>query len=256
MDLGQARPSLTWICPEAFKGSKIVENFNFWFYNETAVQEVLRVEFLDNNNQAVKKCWWPISFRGWRPLGTPYNQVFGDIVPLQRVVGIRFAAPERLNQGTCYFDYMRTRSGGHVIWDLQHPWCFFEGRLDTPAPEKFIYSPNDLSLNHPAIPPLVPENQITPEQRRDVIRVARAVQRQNAIMSAHAAGASTEDIPREKEVPDEAYCFPKDFYPEKFDAPRTSNPRRPLSRPVPSRPTRGRTRRWRRCARSFAGPSS
>ena len=161
-----------------------------------------------------------------------------------------------MNQGKFYFDYMRTRSGGHVIWDLQHPWCFFEGRLDTPTPEKFIYSPYDLSLNHPAIPPLVPENQITPEQRRDVIRVARALERQNAIMSAHAAGASTEDIPREKDVSDEAYRFPKDFYPTEFGAALRTSKRRPAGRRIPSRPTRGRIPMWWRCARSFVGPSS
>ena len=66
--------SLTWICPEAFKGSKIVENFNFWFYNETAVQKVLRVEFLDDKNQGSRNVGGRSTFGDGGPWGLPITR--------------------------------------------------------------------------------------------------------------------------------------------------------------------------------------
>jgi hypothetical protein len=148
-------------------------------YNDTPIEKVLRLELL-NGTQVVGKCWYAMNFAGWRALGAPYPQVM--LNPGQQVVtGFRLIAPENVEFGRVYVDYVNPKWDGVLLPDDQQPWVNPDaGKPDGPwmlntkellassNPEHYIHSPVDIAYKRPWLAKRQPPEKISEQERQDL----------------------------------------------------------------------------------------
>jgi hypothetical protein len=94
-------------------------SFLLWAYRQTPLRDCLRLELLFES-RVVGRCWWPLSYQGWRPLGVPYEMV--GLKNGQKVDTIRLLAPASEPAGRIYLDAIDLQFQGHIADDTQHPW--------------------------------------------------------------------------------------------------------------------------------------
>jgi chondroitin-sulfate-ABC endolyase/exolyase len=152
------------------KNRKGTTCFGMWLYNEKPVDRRLNVEFM-NGARVLKKVWYNLNFRGWRPLGADY--VSSGLKPGTKITGIRLSAPA--GSGKLYIDCftqgMLCRRG--PIADYQQPWA--ENPKDLKSPSKYLYSSKNWNLNRPWLPKYIPADKLTAGQRKSIETVKKRV---------------------------------------------------------------------------------
>jgi hypothetical protein len=153
----------------------------FWVYNEKPMEQILRLE-IKMGFSVVGECWFPLNFKGWRPLGAPFAQLYRHsehfvtrpTEPLS-FDAFRLIAPEGVPEGRLYLDYVNFACTDKLRADNQQPWAGNSDILETAMPEKFIYSSRNIAANRPWVPEWVPADRMTDKDKRDVSIIAERV---------------------------------------------------------------------------------
>ena len=179
--------SLTGAAPGGLIKMKEPGCLAFWVYNETPSDKILYMELL-RDGKSVGACWYVLNFKGWRPFAAPYGQQYlyperfmanpehsalngfrlTELPNPPGVNGMRLSVPPGSGAGKLYIDFVNFNCADKPYADYQQPWIDRPEILSTGNPLKYIYSSHDISQNRPWLPKFVPEEKITPEEKKSM----------------------------------------------------------------------------------------
>lgn len=160
----------------------------FWIYNETPSDDILYFEIL-RDGSSWGNCWYALNFKGWRPLGVPYKQiyVYGEHFmtnpafpaldsfrltilkrPEEASASSDEAAPKAAVTGRLFIDYVNYDCRDTLRADNQQPWVGNSDILHTDNPWQYAYSSHDISKNRPWLPAFTPASGITETDFKDM----------------------------------------------------------------------------------------
>jgi len=140
--------------------------FGLWIYNEKPQNKQLYVEIL-HKNKVLKKVWYNLNFKGWRPVGADYIKI--GIKKGSQIDGLKLLSPDA--KGKLYLDFVDAGFRGKgPNADYIQPWANDVSILNTP--QKHIYSSKDWSKNRPYLPKL---SSLSKEQKGDMKKLCEYV---------------------------------------------------------------------------------
>ncbi len=167
--------------------------FGFWLHNPRPVDERLYVTFFEGGKK-VAEVWFNLNFQGWRPLGVNFNKI--GIMNGTKINVVEFKAPTGVKQGELFLDSVHAfvNTAG-LVPDYQQPWINNQFLLKQPC-EKTIFSTHDISLNRPYLPPLIPEDKI-PEQSKKEMEMALDICKKRLIYGSLGKYSNMENLQKE-----------------------------------------------------------
>lgn len=163
-----------------------------WLYNETPSDNILLLDVM-RGGSSFGSCWFTLNFKGWRPLGAPYKQIYlyeEHFMTYPQIVGMDSfrltiikrpdaasnssdeAAPRAQDSGRLFIDYVNYSCSDKLRPDNQQPWVGNREMLHTDNPWRYIYSHHDISLNRPWLPKLTAEERIAADIKKDMGTIA------------------------------------------------------------------------------------
>ncbi len=183
--------SVTMAAPGGLAKMASSRGLAFWVYNEKPSDKLLYLEFL-RNGSCIGGCWYLLNFKGWRPLGAPYKQLYISSEHLYtkpdypafeelrltalpangEIDAIRMTTERTDEQGRLYFDLVNFDCEDKLLSDDQQPWAGHPEILSSGNPRNYLYSSSDISRNRPWLPKQVPAKNISEAEKKSMEKLA------------------------------------------------------------------------------------